>query len=862
MSASEQQFFLTLSEREYSCGTASGSDNKLIVTNLLLVPGKDFDDSVAELKDAAKGSKSLMVQASMPFSLVSVPNACDPAALLSLAHNASGFESEDISLADAPLSSGKTLAVFSKKEIAQRAGQASQIGAEKVRLFCRGLSVISSIKARLQKGSLDKPVLYVDIQPAQSRLFVVGSETVSDLGIVDSGTDQILEQVMAALGLKFPGSAAKLFYGDLYDFDEHAEKLVAPLSERIASLCAKAQPAPAYLYASGLPASRTVLLCAKMADALKLAPAPIKVSLEAQGTSIPSYISDSFIGISTLITSDGKAAGLVDLSQPALDAAAILSAPSASTPAPAASQAPKSQAAADAKPAAPASKVESKDAKPVQAAAPSPAPVKEAPKAADKGADAKPAQAPLPKAEDKNAQKPSPSQPAKADASKAAPAAKQPDVKKPEPQKPTAKLEDKKVKKPVPPEPQGGNGKKVIIFGGIAAAIVIIAAVAVLMGKGEKAPAKPTAPVVVQEPDPAPEPVAPVEETAVEETPVDDGAVVENTEIAEPEPEEPPAPTTGSLSIQTTPIDAQIYIDGELKGTTPAILNDLPVGTCAVELRKENYESQTLTVEIVGGQTEGLNGIVLAILHGSIDISSSPIDIPYTVTPVSQGAGTDDPSTLEGVTPFKVEGLKPGTYNVSFNRPGWKTYDFEIDVRPGQTSLTAFDYQPGSANIVSSPAGASVISGGNTLGVTPLELDELPEGIFEATLQLDGYEPETVKLDIPFGGSASSESTMLPLDRLIKRATDLDTLPSRPEGATISIPASVLGNNGGRIYIRFVIAADGSVENASMVSASMWGDEATAKVLNAVRSWTFTPGTRKGFPMRVEVVMPVNIVSE
>jgi len=161
----------------------------------------------------------------------------------------------------------------------------------------------------------------------------------------------------------------------------------------------------------------------------------------------------------------------------------------------------------------------------------------------------------------------------------------------------------------------------------------------------------------------------------------------------------------------------------------------------------------------------------------------------------------------------------PGTYTVRFNRDGWKAYQKQIEVAPGQTVKASFEFLPGSATITSTPAGATVFLNGTEAGYTPIDLAGLPEGIAKVEVRLDGHEPETFELNIPFGGSDSKSLSLLRLDRIITRATDLDILPTHEGGNAIVIPANLLAGFSGKAYVRFVIGPDGRVESAELVNA-------------------------------------------
>ena len=68
-----------------------------------------------------------------------------------------------------------------------------------------------------------------------------------------------------------------------------------------------------------------------------------------------------------------------------------------------------------------------------------------------------------------------------------------------------------------------------------------------------------------------------------------------------------PVPITGALDVVSSPLKATITIDGKECGKTPAEINDLLIGSHSVELSKDGYVPQTLTVEVNEGKTTELN---------------------------------------------------------------------------------------------------------------------------------------------------------------------------------------------------------------------------------------------------------------
>src|SRR6056297_1801902 len=55
---------------------------------------------------------------------------------------------------------------------------------------------------------------------------------------------------------------------------------------------------------------------------------------------------------------------------------------------------------------------------------------------------------------------------------------------------------------------------------------------------------------------------------------------------------------TGKADVITTPIDADVYLDGEKQGNTPLTLKDLLIGEYDLKLKKEGYGTVTKTLSI------------------------------------------------------------------------------------------------------------------------------------------------------------------------------------------------------------------------------------------------------------------------
>lgn len=72
------------------------------------------------------------------------------------------------------------------------------------------------------------------------------------------------------------------------------------------------------------------------------------------------------------------------------------------------------------------------------------------------------------------------------------------------------------------------------------------------------------------------------------------------------EPTKAGTPGMGALSLESSPAGAQIFIDDVLRGTTPAVIANLPAGSHAVRLEMQGYQPMNLSVIVPDRDTSSL----------------------------------------------------------------------------------------------------------------------------------------------------------------------------------------------------------------------------------------------------------------
>lgn len=124
-----------------------------------------------------------------------------------------------------------------------------------------------------------------------------------------------------------------------------------------------------------------------------------------------------------------------------------------------------------------------------------------------------------------------------------------------------------------------------------------------------------------------------------------------------------PAPIMGTLTVVSSPLNALITIDGKEYGVTPGSI-DLLIGTHTVTLTRENYKSETFTVDVkendVVEKEVKLNNIAL------MTISSTPAGSTLYVNGENVGA-----------TPYSAS-MASGDYDLRITRRGYRDFSKRV----------------------------------------------------------------------------------------------------------------------------------------------------------------------------------------
>ncbi len=195
----------------------------------------------------------------------------------------------------------------------------------------------------------------------------------------------------------------------------------------------------------------------------------------------------------------------------------------------------------------------------------------------------------------------------------------------------------------------------------------------------------------------------------------------------------PAGPAMGSVRVVCSIPGAEVWIDGEMKGTVNSTIQGIPVGEHIVEVHARGYAPQAVNVTIAAN----------AQSVARVDMNAQPAQ-PVgarlrVVTPVPNAEVFIDGASA-GPAPYDHNDLTPGKHFVSVRARGYAEWKREVDLDPSApTTLSAELSSAGTVKILSNVSGATVIIDGQVVGKTPVVLDNIPAGEHFVEIKQSGY---------------------------------------------------------------------------------------------------------------------------
>lgn len=198
---------------------------------------------------------------------------------------------------------------------------------------------------------------------------------------------------------------------------------------------------------------------------------------------------------------------------------------------------------------------------------------------------------------------------------------------------------------------------------------------------------------------------------------------------AEGHAQEPPlSAPTGIVRITSSIPGATVYVDNELAGDAP-IVRYLSAGPHFIRVAADNFDPFVRRVNVVAGSTAEI----------AADMIAGTGTVEFLVHPT--GAKLQINAEEPVPTPMRLRDLKPGDYNYQLEAPGYETETGSFTFAKGKNLLfnVRMKSTAGLVEITSEPVGARVFLDGESRGVTPLQLEEVPLGEHTVRLELPDH---------------------------------------------------------------------------------------------------------------------------
>jgi hypothetical protein len=205
----------------------------------------------------------------------------------------------------------------------------------------------------------------------------------------------------------------------------------------------------------------------------------------------------------------------------------------------------------------------------------------------------------------------------------------------------------------------------------------------------------------------------------------------------------PLKPAFGALEVLSTPDGAEVWVDEESWGRTPAKRDTVLSGRHTVLVRRSLYNDYESTVQVEDGGQHKLTADLSADF-GTLALSGTPA-----------GAEVRIDGRLEGRLPCTLR-LKPGSHQLAVSADTYLGQEETLVIAVGDTQNRSLNLvrQTGGLRVFVQPPDARIWLDGKLLGPSPQVLKELPTGSYEVRAALDSYADHTERVVVREGEPA------------------------------------------------------------------------------------------------------------
>jgi formylglycine-generating enzyme required for sulfatase activity len=236
-------------------------------------------------------------------------------------------------------------------------------------------------------------------------------------------------------------------------------------------------------------------------------------------------------------------------------------------------------------------------------------------------------------------------------------------------------------------------------------------------------------------------------------------------------------PHGGLLTIISSPVvGAEITIDGESSGTTPAHDIEIAAGEHIVGIVAPLHLPYQTTVVFEPGEPPRELAADLVPNWAPLVVATSPANAAVSIDGEAVGS-----------TPLEYR-IEAGERVVEIRRQGFKSFSRRIQATAGETvdlGLIRLVPVDGRLSVASNPSGATVAINGVFRGTAPLELDLAPGTDYEMTVSMAGRRPFRTGIEI-FSGQRTEVLAEL---EMLSGEVSITSMPPRAQLLIDGVPS-------------------------------------------------------------------------
>jgi formylglycine-generating enzyme required for sulfatase activity len=187
-------------------------------------------------------------------------------------------------------------------------------------------------------------------------------------------------------------------------------------------------------------------------------------------------------------------------------------------------------------------------------------------------------------------------------------------------------------------------------------------------------------------------------------------------------------PAWDAIDISSNPANAEIIVDDEVVGRTPASI-DILQGTRQVKFKLRGYKIWNTRLDVKAGENQTLAAVDLIKADGTLALRTNPNGASITVS-----------GEYKGTTPMDLK-LAPGkSYLVSLTKAGYQSSERNVDIEPDQDILLDLKLLPvlGVLQLEVTPEGGELFIDGKSFGEPSQRLSLTAQG-HQLEVRKQGY---------------------------------------------------------------------------------------------------------------------------